>query len=166
MMRLKPLEQWICDTCGEVIQSVDDGWVEWTRDDKGRRFGFRICHHATASPIRAEREEPRSPSCYHYEHGPRADLPLKDMAGTTGMARMLSFIDVGKIHDPDAEQPPRVANLRDWTETFRRLFVPYYEEARLHFDAAEADGFFADANEVWPYTESILKQITEEHGDD
>jgi hypothetical protein len=54
--------------------------------------------------------------------------------------------------------------MRNWTETFRRLFIPHFEEARQYFHAAEKDGFFAEANEVWPYTTATLKQVIEKYG--
>ncbi len=51
-------------------------------------------------------------------------------------------------------------------ETFRRLFVPYYEEARLYFDAAKADGIFGDVNEVWPYLDSTLQRNIADYGNE
>jgi uncharacterized protein YlaI len=26
IMKLKPLKQWICDSCGELIKKPEDGW--------------------------------------------------------------------------------------------------------------------------------------------
>lgn len=31
-MELQPLKQWICDTCGEIIEAPHDGWLEWVTD--------------------------------------------------------------------------------------------------------------------------------------
>ena len=33
-MRLRPLEQFICDECGELIEKLEDGWLEWIDDCK------------------------------------------------------------------------------------------------------------------------------------
>ena len=33
-MKLKPLQQFICDECQGVIEKVDDGWLEWFDDYK------------------------------------------------------------------------------------------------------------------------------------
>ena len=167
-MKLEPLKQWICDECGEVIEKPEDGWIEWITDSKNdmKVSGFRIVHHSTKSPIRKKHGEPRGPSCYGYDGDVgRSDLPLKDMVGQLGMARMLSMLDVGVILDPEAEGKMRVGDMRSWTETFRRLFMPYYEEARLCFDAAERDGYYSDANEISPFTANSLKTVIEEYGD-
>lgn len=96
-MRLKPLQQWFCDTCGEVIEEAAHGWFEWLRDEDDKAYAFRICHHASHSPVRsAGGNEPRGPSCYKYDRMRRADLPLEDMIGSKGMARMLAMLDVGR----------------------------------------------------------------------
>ena len=52
---LKPLEQFICDECGQVINSPKEGYVERESgtDANGKMFarGFRIVHAAYASPL-------------------------------------------------------------------------------------------------------------------
>lgn len=41
MPRLKPLEEWICDTCRQSV-SIADGWVEWRESvGRGPRFSYR-----------------------------------------------------------------------------------------------------------------------------
>jgi hypothetical protein len=163
-IKMRPLAQWICDTCGELIVSIKEGWVEWLCENDLSVHGFRICHHYMHSPIR-ESDMARGPSCYQYDDEPhRNDLSTDDMTGSSGMARMLSMLDVGPIADPDGEARCRVKDMRNWTETFRRLFIPHFEEARQYFHAAEKDGFFAEANEVWPYTTATLKQVIEKYG--
>ncbi|WP_054749993.1 hypothetical protein [Ruminiclostridium josui] len=49
-MKLKPLGQWICDVCGEVIQSPKDGYVQWNRNLNQEIDDFVIVHHFSASP--------------------------------------------------------------------------------------------------------------------
>ena len=41
---LKPLEQWYCDVCGEVIERPRDGYVLWKQDDKLQVYDFTIIH--------------------------------------------------------------------------------------------------------------------------
>jgi hypothetical protein len=41
----------------------------------------------------------------------------------------------------------------------RRLFVPYYEEARRYWDQAKADDYFDDPNEVWLYLPATSQAI-------
>jgi hypothetical protein len=62
--KLKPLQQFVCDTCGELIQSVDQGYVEWLWDDKGGNArDFHIVHHALYSPLKPDL------GCYQHRLG-------------------------------------------------------------------------------------------------
>jgi hypothetical protein len=155
---LKPLEQFVCDTCGEIIHSPDEGYVEWIEDLQDRPArGFRIVHHA--------RKSPRSPGgkCYQYEQVEgRSDLSLRDFVGPRGVVTLLAFIDAGEI-DPNYSGP-QVRDLREWTELARRLLIPYYEEARLHWGDARESGFFAGANEVSPYMPEHLQALIDQFG--
>ena len=54
-MKLEPLEQWICDRCGQVIESPEQGMVEWLQEKDEtvpyyRAYGFHIIHHDVYSP--------------------------------------------------------------------------------------------------------------------
>lgn len=53
---LIPLKQFICDECGEIINSPGEGYVEWEEgiDQDGQFFakGFRIVHHLPKSPYK------------------------------------------------------------------------------------------------------------------
>lgn len=159
-MKLKPLKQWFCDTCGDVIQRPEDGWIEWLRDDDHRVHSFRICHHAKASPRRNASRE----GCYAYGNSKgRQDLHLDSVLGHDGLAYFLSFVDVGAIHDKEGTSVPGVKDLRNWTDTLKRLHLPLYEEARRHFQEAERDGFYAGDNEVAPYTQDKLERVIGEY---
>ncbi|MDH5468489.1 MAG: hypothetical protein OEY25_13820, partial [Candidatus Aminicenantes bacterium] len=45
---LEPLKQWICDSCGQVIKTPEDGYVEWLVESEETSFsfqyGFKIIH--------------------------------------------------------------------------------------------------------------------------
>lgn len=41
---LIPLEQWICNGCGNAIESVDDGYLEWVDNEERKAHGFFIFH--------------------------------------------------------------------------------------------------------------------------
>ncbi len=43
-MGLEPLRQFVCDKCGEVIETVEDGWLEWFDNYETPAQGFRIVH--------------------------------------------------------------------------------------------------------------------------
>jgi hypothetical protein len=53
---LRPLEQWICDTCGEVIDSPSAGYVEWLSGmERGSYRSYRIVHQFAHSPRHLQR---------------------------------------------------------------------------------------------------------------
>ena len=55
--------------------------------------------------------------------------PLSEFVGVHGLLVLSSWIDVEKWHNPNYDGP-HVRDLREWTSLFRRLHIPYYEEAR------------------------------------
>jgi hypothetical protein len=157
-MRLKPLQQWICDECGELIKEPRHGYLEWLSGADHKAHGFRIVHHAPRSPRKPEAD------CYRYaRQAGRRDLDLDWFTGTAGIPGLLRFLDVGPYHEP-TYRGPEVLDIREWTELFRRLHLPYYEEARLHWEDALRDGFFDEANEVWVYLPETLKKLIEKYG--
>ena len=134
-MKLEPLEQWICDACGEVIETPGDGYLEWLSGDDHKAHSFRIVHHAPKSP--------RKPGgdCYAYTKASgRMDLDLDAHVGPSGLPHLLTFLDAGEYHQRDY-QGPEVRNVREWVELFRRLQLPYYEEARLYWGRAREAGY-------------------------
>jgi hypothetical protein len=165
-MDLKPLEQWICDTCGDVIEEPSHGYIEWVHDEQMRSYGFRICHHPTHSPrTKAAGGLGSGVDCYIYDDRPRSSVSLEDVTGFRGMTRMLAMLDVGEVHDKKAAHLMRVKDVREWVYVFRRLFTPSFEQARKYIAEAEADGFYAETNEVWPYLESNLRAVIEKYGE-
>ena len=158
---MKPLQEWICDTCGQLIRSPEEGWVEWLRDDEMRVGDFRICHQNAFSPLR--KGDGISPGCQQYAYDPNVqDLPMDSFVGPQGIVQMLSFVDIGESLDA-AYRGPRVRDFRNWAETFRRLFLPNYEEARPYFDAAYREGFFGDTNEIFLYLPENLRDMIEHY---
>src|SRR5665213_64374 len=126
---LKPLQQWFCDRCGQVIERPEEGWVEWL-DDDGGPHAFKIVHHATFSP----RETPNR--CYFYADSPdEASNHLHNLVEEGVIPWLLSCLDVVLELDREHNNPPQILNgaIRDYVELFRRLCIPYFEEARLHW---------------------------------
>jgi len=66
--------------------------------------------------------------CYYDSEAGMGD-PLSEFVGVHGLLVLSSWIDVGKWHNPNYDGP-HVRDLREWTSLFRRLHIPYYEEAR------------------------------------
>jgi hypothetical protein len=164
-MKLQPLKQWICDSCGRVIAEPEHGCLEWlswlSEQSKVHNNGFKIVHHHEHSPRKP------SGSCYCYDTPPQGklkmDFPLSEFIGTPGIIHLLTFIDRG----PFLEEPfqgPHVEDLREWTELFRRITLPFYEEARLYMKRANTDGFFGESNEELIYFPSTLKEVIKRYG--
>jgi hypothetical protein len=137
MMQLEPLRQWICDTCGELIARPEDGWVEWqnekqkTSEPEPRYYDFRIVHQIVASPRREERTE----GCYAPNHQMMSSH-LHHLLGPDGLIGWIEHIERGTVKDLDG-----------WAEMMRRLYIPYYEEARLYLADARDDGYVDSGNE-------------------
>ena len=152
---LKPLEQWICDSCGEIISRPDHGSVEW-KETGLKLHGFRIVHHASHSPRRE-----KGGNCYYTNAESGGDTALTDLVGVRGLVELTSWIDVGEWHDAKYNGPD-VRDLREWTALFRRLHLPYYEEARLCHEQLREERK-GEANQVSLYLPETLKAIVEDH---
>jgi hypothetical protein len=160
MTTLEPLAQWRCDVCRQLIASAGQGMLQWYHEDDGGisvERGFRIVHNAGSSP-----RQPTGNCYYDFAKHPFADSHLEEFLGPAGLVNLLAFIDVGPLHEP-AYTGPRV-DPRELTEIIRRLFVPFYEEARLYWDEAKEAGFFEDANEAWPYLPETSQAIIHRFG--
>ncbi len=161
-MKLEPLQQWICDECGELIDGAEQGWLEWLSLMDKPAWGFRIVHHISFSP-----SLPRGPheGCYGYGSAlERKDNHLNIFVGIDGLSKLLYFVDYGQV-DP-GDSGPHFKSAHEFAEIFRRLQIPYYEEARQYWAKAQNDGYFDDANEVSPYFQGSLRRIIEKYGDD
>ena len=93
---------------------------------------------------------------------PQKDNSLSVYTGTRGLASLLTFFDPGPLHDPDYSGP-RVADIREFTEVIRRLMLPYYEEARLYWERAIAEGYFGSPCETYMYLPDTLQSLVEKY---
>ncbi len=155
---LIPLKQWFCDNCGEVINSHNEGWVEWLYPDT-KKYGFKIVHHAEFSPNKPEG------NCYFYNDSiGRQDIYLSDFVGTYQAARILFFLYPGVYHIPEYKGH-YIKDIREFAEFVRRLTIPHYEEARLYWSQSIADGLISDQNEVSIFDPNLLKKIVEKYSE-
>lgn len=126
---------WICDTCGQRITSEEDGWVEWLNREKAQSqyssHSLQLVHTRASSPKKTAH------GCQHdedywfkNERATVGDLPLSSFLGPDGLMQLLEFASDGHFE------------LDSVIEMIKRLHVPGYEIARLHFDAAISDGAF------------------------
>ena len=158
---------WICDTCGEIIQGKEDGWVEWIEfpegghsfqeyiesqrkggDIKLRGRNLRLVHHYPASHRTSKY---RCQFDQDYERrkdgGEVGDSSLESFLGPDGLMRFLDFI---------AEN--RFPNVQEVLEMIKRLLIPGYEHARLHFDSAISEGVI-EPNPFKNYSQSEIDAV-------
>lgn len=162
---LKPLTQFYCDTCGEIINSPEEGWIEWISKDMEQTHevhSFRIVHQHSYSPLASVNRK----GCYQLEGKTGAcDNHLNHFLNEDyKMVNILQFLDIGPYHDPDYKGSD-IADMRQYVEMVRRFTIPYYEEARHYWAEALEDGFFMDSNEISIYEVNNLKRIIERYGD-
>ena len=149
------LKQWICDVCGRIIDNT--GLVVWNAsmypdNDDEKYFKYKIVH-----PSGAFDEHGNQYGC-DYDH---SNYPLSGhlswFLGGEGLSNLLAMIDVGPLHRDEYEE--QITNMRDFLELFRRVQLPYYEEARLYWEEARRDGYFDGASEVWAYLPRTLENL-------
>ena len=112
---------WICDTCGEPIEKVEDGWVEWLhKSDNGIYIdkGLRLVHHKPASPLKT------NGGCQYKEQESFkdgftvGDLPLKYFLNDGGLMLLLEkFVSTTLPKE-------------EIIELIKRLHIKDYEKAR------------------------------------
>ena len=145
---LIPLKQWYCDSCGEVINEPNDGWLEWYHEqgEIGNNEGYRIVHHDRRCMYNSRK--------LFLENKSLSDMHLSDFIGSDGLVSLLSHIEFNDVKDNS-----------ELVEIIRRLHVPYYEEARKYHHVAKENGFFSEENEVTRYLQSTSKYIIENYKD-
>ena len=143
----------ICDTCKQPIQEIEDGWVEWlveARDEHGVRHGkgLRLVHHRPASPRRS------TYGCQYLDSDQRGGLILEDLAlanflGTDGLMLLLSM-----LADGDVTQ-------EEFLEMAKRFHIPGYEQARPHFQEAINEGVIEPNLPEGYYWQREIKEVLE-----
>jgi len=144
-MKLKPLQQFICDECQGVIEKIEDGWVEWFNGHENPIHGFRIVHASGVSPRSKE-----GGNCFYPESPYVSDLHLDVFTGSDGLAFLLSFFQ-RNVSDPN-----------ELIEIIRRIHIPYYEEARHYLERAYYNKIID--NKV--YGQEDLKRVIKEYVND
>ncbi|SMF95690.1 hypothetical protein SAMN02949497_3064 [Methylomagnum ishizawai] len=140
---LKPLEQWICDVCGDVIESPEQGYVIWRSDEQYSDFSFKVIHQKKCDIS----EFPSSAA-------------VEDFLGEAGLNYLLSFLSIGRIKILLGQHSGgSIKDMHEFVDFFRRMQTPYYEEARTKFSNHDLLEWFSDSNEVYPYQTEVLKKI-------
>lgn len=160
---LTPLKQFICDECGDIINTPSEGYIEWEEglDKDGKWFakGFRIVHHFPASPYKDSRRE----GCYKYAGSRyRHDIDLEGFLRTAHQ-QLYSFLNIGFFHDPYETRKCTITDFGEFVDFAKRLTIPYYEEARQYWGQIQGDPDFNDKSDIDLYTEETLKKIVERY---
>jgi hypothetical protein len=149
-MSTKPLTRWSCDVCGDpVTADENDGYVVWRHID-GQEGDFRIIHKIKCDDDRYT-----------------SSLPLSNFLGSRGLATLTAFLSPGAFIA--ATYPKEKLNRmgfaihdqHEFVDFFRRVQLPYYEEARseLWNPSEDTRELWADSGEVSPYLEESLIRI-------
>lgn len=145
MPKLRPLIDFVCDTCHTVVDGTQGGYVEWI-ENNNIAGQFRIAHNSHHCLV-------------HGNNYGRKDTNLSDFLGPYKMPYILSFLDVGPVLDPNFRSGNGISDVRNYVEFVRRITIPFYEEARLYFGKAIADGVFDGDNELSVYDPAKLQGI-------
>ncbi len=162
---LIPLKQFYCDTCGQIIESPNEGYTEWKREvnldtNEMTAFcsGFKIIHNKPYSPNPDK-------GCSQYLHDEIIEGSMSkslERMLSLGLISLLSFLDDGKSKQRQYNDPEISAReMRDFVAFFSRLIIPYYEEARKYFLKAETELFYRELGGEEIYDPSILEKIVQ-----
>lgn len=138
------VKRWRCDTCSEWV-TADEGYVSWDTNDKHAAYGFQIFHRKKCDV----KSFPRS-------------IALADFMGDNGFARATALMSLGPIalcQIPPDEKRQRIADLDEYCDFLRRLFLANYEEARDFFPTPKVQEQHSDSSESRPYFQDHLKKI-------
>lgn len=142
-MELEPLKQWYCDSCGTIIESIEDGWMEWHSNEYGTDAkGFRIVHHRHTCMYR-ESELAR-------DNRHLSDNHLINFLGVDGLVHLLHLME----HQMDKKSSELI-------EVTRRLHIPYHEEGRRYLHQERQQGINTLSQEM----PNGLQRLIEEYAD-
>jgi hypothetical protein len=128
---------WRCDSCGEFVQDLQAGWVEWlaAADAKGKPkvSGLRLVHRRNTNPRWPEpcRCRYNSRDEFKKNRGIVEGLALDRFAGPDGLMLLLSMI-------AERELP-----VQELIELAKRVQIPGYEAVHELFHDAIREGVIA-----------------------
>ena len=141
---LKPLQEFVCDVCDRVIDSPQKGMLN-ANSKNSQIHDWQIVHHKTCDDMNRNWS-------MHLDH----------LVGIDNVGEMINHIHPGPVTDPTGKAEVDFADNVKFAEVMRRLYVPYYEEARRYFDQAVSDGIL-DGNSSGIVSPKILKNIIERY---
>ena len=156
--KLRPLTQWICDDCRLPILRPKDGWIEYTHvmvDGVKRYVGFRIVHHLLASP------QSDHSGCY-------GDDDIYTMHLHHVMEHGVAFaMSILGVPEPDGlgGRGGSPKSLAEWASFARRLWLPFYEQARRHLRDAVRDEILSE-DKYYMYIAENLESVVDKYVSD
>lgn len=130
------IDYWYCDVCQEKV-TKDNGYVVWNNNPDS---GFNIIHRGKCD-----------------KRGQPSSSDLESFLGVDGLAYLTSFISYGEFRNDN--DGGRNLNKKSFIDFFRRVQLPYYEEARRKFSSEEVQNQMDGSNEYSPYVQSVLKNL-------
>lgn len=124
----QPLSVWYCDRCGGEIDNPKDGIVTF---DVVRDLALQAMLKGNFSLF-------HSGKC---DDGQKlGSIHLESLLGDAGRSYLLTFLAPEAFSSVSAGAPSMiaVASISNFVDLFRRVQVPYYEEARRRFFDADA----------------------------
>ena len=113
---------WRCDSCGDIISSVEAGWLEWlaSEDKQGNDVlrGLRLVHRGHQKNVGKHncRYDPREE--FRSSKTIVEGLPLERVVGADGLMVLLSLLAEGELPQ------------REILELVKRVHIPGYELVR------------------------------------
>ena len=140
-------EKWRCDSCGQDIDSVESGNIEWLRKEVRSGihecYGMRIVHNDSKCMYDGMREKNVNNVSVPWR-------PLTTAYSQDGMIDLLELISDNEFKNND-----------DVLEVIKRLFIPNYEVARFHFEEAISFDCFEPNTKPGFYRTSDIQRTME-----
>jgi len=134
-------KQWICDVCGEEIETAERGYVIWKNEIGKPYHSWKIVHRG---------------QCDLDDHD--CSTALVDFLGVEGLNLALSYLDPGPFAMGTSEPRSSIPNLKEFVDFIRRIQIPHYDPARVRFNNPRVIEDFA-GREVSAFNPETCKLI-------
>lgn len=135
---------WICDSCGEKIDKLEDGYLQWLNVNKSNERiskNIKIVHHNNDCQFN-EREE------FLTNNATVGDMSLEYFAGPDGLTRLLEMISDNMFEDKE-----------EILEIIKRIHIPGYEKTRPYFEKAVRENIFEPNTKLKYFVQRDLESI-------
>lgn len=148
----QPLTKWICDLCGKQIIDTLSGVVAWRTNPQLQYHAFKILHKG---------------ACLAGS-GSDQFRELGAFPGIDGLSYVLGWLSQGPIaRNQGRDMYCNVADLDEYADLLRRLYIPHYEQARPYFNDQRVLQYHAQSDEYSPYTvEQFMRLLDLVHPQD